>query len=221
MQNRRDYSQWLHVVSSASSCLEVQHSHLKQMVNAFYVETQTHQKVLEINTSLWRLKASRGVGFAQKCEGEATSGKVSSERSEMSLVLCPDHMCGVFFSFFFFFYRACVARKTATEAAPLAPRGSGPCTGAQRSFISVTVCKQQLFPEAFHCYFWPFSLTSLKHSKQINKIKLDPSEAAQTQQSFSRGLDAAPSLASCGSRCWSCDHNIWGRIPAEQRRRRC
>lgn len=49
------------------------------------------------------------------------------------------------------------------------PWGSRPSTGAQRSLLSVTVCKQQLLPEAFPGYFRPF-LTSLQDSK--NKVNL-------------------------------------------------
>lgn len=102
----------------------------------------------------------RAVGLCGKAK--ATFVKVSPERSETSLAQRPHVWC-----LFFFFKYACVAaQRTATEAALVAPRGSGPCTGAQRSFISVTVCKQQLFPEAFAGYFWHFfSLTSFKDSK--------------------------------------------------------
>lgn len=120
---------------------------------------------LVINSSLWRLKASRRCRLVRKSKGHFSEG-VPREDRKTSLVLCTDHVCGALSFFSSFFLTACVAaRRTATEAALVAPRGSGPCTGAQRSFISVTVCKQQLFPEAFACYFWPFSLTSFKGSQ--------------------------------------------------------
>lgn len=179
------------------------------------------RRFLGINTSLWRLKASRVVGLCRNAKGTRLKWRWAL-KDRKRLWCFAQTTCVVFFCCCFFFtVRVLQLGEQQQKQRWWPPRGSGPCTGAQRSFISVTVCKQQFFPEAFPCYFWPFSLTSFKDSKQINKIKLIRAKAARTQESFSRGLNAAPSLAGCGSRCRSWDSDIWDGIPAEQRRRRC
>lgn len=69
------------------------------------------------------------------------------------------------------FWMCVAASSRRNRSSGAHPWGCGPSTRAQRSFISVTVCKQQLLPEAFPGYFWPFLTTfrDLKDKANLRK----------------------------------------------------
>lgn len=121
------------------------------------------RRFLEINTSLWRLKASRRRRSVRKSEGEAIRVKVSPGRSETSLVLCTDHMCG----FFSLFFHSCVLQlgEQQKKRRGWPPEAPGPALERRGpSYLSLSV-NNSSSQRPLLAISGLFSLTSFKDSK--------------------------------------------------------